>query len=164
MSGSQFNLEFALNLKTSKPQPQNLATATAIAATSILYSSGTSSFLREQSEVHTSQSNKEADEQSVVESSASTASSNTIMSNTNGSTTHTNGTSTTGVLNGSSLTGTGYNNSVASTGSYRLASMDRLAQRHKLYDSQNGAVAGDNVSFRNRKNIQLNLLFFHLHM
>jgi hypothetical protein len=72
------------------------------------------------------------------------------MSNGSTSSHANNGSSTTGIgySNGSSLTGTGsYSSSTTAGGNYRLASLDRLAQRQKLYDNPqlNGSTI-DNVS------------------
>lgn len=52
--------------------------------------------------------------------------------------------------NGSSLTGTGTSSSSLYSANYRLASLDRLAQRQKLYETNSGNGAGDasnSVSF-----------------
>jgi hypothetical protein len=71
------------------------------------------------------------------------------MSNGSTSSHANNGSSTTGIgySNGSSLTGTGSYSSTTAGGNYRLASLDRLAQRQKLYDNPqlNGSTI-DNVS------------------
>ncbi|XP_035711935.1 protein peanut isoform X3 [Folsomia candida] len=167
MSGSNLNLNLgSKNAITS--QHKNLASASLNAATTLLYSSGLSTYssggssrlLRGNSEVdktiveETKQKGASSAGQNTTTSRTSTTTtasatslSTTAMSNsTTSATSHTtNGSSTTGVAytNGSSLTGTGsYSSSTG--GNYRLASLDRLAQRQKLYE-QNGSAVGDNL-------------------
>lgn len=146
-SQSQLNLNLGTNLITSQPEPRNLAGASVAAATSLLYSSGLRPGLSS-----TGEKDKTTEEEVKQKSSSlsgrytSTASSTTsVTTMSNGSSSHANGSSTTGVgyTNGSSLTGTGGYSTSSNAGNYRLASLDRLAQRQKLYD--NGA-GGDAVS------------------
>lgn len=141
MSGSNLNFNLGSNnVITSQPQPQNLASASVNAATSLLYSSGlnnSGSSLRGYAGVDTK---SQVVTEETKQKSSSLAGRYTVNTMSNGS----NGSSTTGVgySNGSSLTGTGNYN--ANGGNYRLASLDRLAQRQKLYE--NGSAVGDNVS------------------
>jgi hypothetical protein len=158
MSGSS-NLPFNLGSKA-----KNLVSASATAATSLLYSglsgsiggsggstsTGSSSLQRNGSAVV----DKEVEETKQKSTSLSGRYTSTTTSDTSG-TTNTNTMSTNGSAshanNGSTTTGVGYSNgnsltgTSASGGNYRLASLDRLAQRQKLYE--NGANNLDNVSF-----------------
>jgi hypothetical protein len=141
---------------------QNLASASAAAASSILHTSGSaSSSLCRGMDSNLSSSNKARyDEASggrhkssslagYTSGSNGTATTAVKPSNSNGTTA--NGSATT-YSNGSSLTGTGLSSTTSTlpsgtalpasyssnAGNYRLASLDRLAMRQKLYDNGTG--------------------------
>lgn len=148
MSGSNLNLGSTI---ASQAVPKNLASASVTAATSLLYSGLGSASLKSgvlsSAEMETSRWD-ESKQKSTSLSGRYTSATTTTTSNS--TTAVSNGASTTSHSNGSSTTGTGGGHSNGnSTGSYtssnyRLASLDRLAQRQKLYE--NGSGTGDNVS------------------
>lgn len=165
------------NVVTSQPQPQNLASASASTATSLLYTGGVggiggggivgpASLLSGYSSSgggvdknRWDDSNRQKSSSLSGRYSATTSgpgttttgiSNGSVVGNTNGISSTNNGV----YSNGSSLTGTGAAGSYSSAksagpgGNYRLASLDRLAQRQKLYEHQsqlNGAGI-ENVS------------------
>lgn len=159
------------NVVTSQPQPQNLASASASTATSLLYTgvggtvggpttgllSGYTSSGGGVDKNRWDDSNRQKSSSLSGRYSATTSgpgttttgiSNGSVVGNTNGISSTNNGV----YSNGSSLTGTGaagsYSSAKSAGGNYRLASLDRLAQRQKLYEhqSQQNGAGIENVS------------------